>query len=111
MVLSPYYRQLLEANNVQALNEEVWKKQPTQVDVYALLGIPGELVKFDSTSIELTPTLHTIERVGEMPKGFTKVDVPLFYGRIVLAEDMSSIKGMSGGPVFGFHHNDKGELR
>jgi hypothetical protein len=111
MALSPYYKQLLQANNVQALNEEVWKKQPVEVDFYTLLGIPAELVKVSSTNIELTPTLHPVERIDRRPEGFTKVDAPLFYGRIVLGEDMSSIKGMSGGPVFAFHQNDKGELR
>jgi hypothetical protein len=111
MALSPYYRQLLQANNVQPLNEEVWKKQPSEVDFYMLLGIPAELVKVHSTSVELTPTLHPVEPVDQMPKGFTKVDAPLFYGRIVLDEDISSIKGMSGGPVFAFHKGDKGDLR
>jgi len=111
MALSPYYRQLLQANNVQPLNEEVWKKQPSEVDFYMLLGIPAELVKVNSTNVELAPTLHTVEPIDQMPERFTKVDAPLFYGHIVLGEDMSSIKGMSGGPVFAFHTNDKGELR
>jgi hypothetical protein len=111
MALSPYYRQLLQTNNVQALTEEVWKKQPIEVDFYVLLGIPAELVKVNPASIEIAPTLHTVEPISQKPEGFTEVDAPLFYGRIVLGEGMSSIEGMSGGPVFAFHRNKKGELR
>lgn len=111
MVLSPYYRQLLEANNIQALNEEVWKKQPANVDFYMLLGIPSELVKVDSEYIAIGSTLHRVEPVDEKPEGFTQVDAPLFYGRITLREGMTSIQGMSGGPIFAFHLNEKGELR
>lgn len=111
MVLSPYYKQLLQANNVQALNEDVWKKQPSKVDFYMLLGVPGELVKVNPTSIEIAPLLCFIEPINQRPEGFTEVDVDLFYGRIVLGEGITSVKGMSGGPIFAFHQNEKGELR
>ena len=111
MVLSSYYRQLLEANNIQALDEEVWKKQPTTVDFYMLLGIPNELVKVDSEFIAIGSTFHRIEPLDEKPEGFSQVDAPLFYGRISLLEGMTSIQGMSGGPVFAFRLNEKGELR
>lgn len=111
MILSTYYKQLLQINNIQALNEEVWKKQPAKVDFYTLLGIPSELVKVNSESVEIAPTLHSIEPVNQRPEGFTEVDVDLFYGCIVLGEGMTSIKGMSGGPIFAFHKNEKCELR
>jgi hypothetical protein len=111
MILSPYYKPLLKANNMQALDEEVWKLQPSNIDFYMLLGIPGELVKVDSENIEIGSTLHKVERLYEKPEGFTQVNAPLFYGRIVLPEEMTSLKGMSGGPILAFHHNEKGELR
>lgn len=41
-VLSQYYKELLEKNNIQPLSEEVWEKQPPQVDFYKLLGIPAQ---------------------------------------------------------------------
>ncbi|MCQ3972403.1 MAG: hypothetical protein DPW09_03030 [Anaerolineae bacterium] len=111
MVLSGYYKKLLQANNIQALNEEVWKKQPNKVDLYMLLGIPAELVKVDPDIIEIVPTLHTIESVSQKPDGFTETDAPLFYGKIALNNDLKSIKGMSGGPIFAFSRNEQGELR
>ena len=111
MVLSPYYRRLLEVNKVQALNELVWRNEPVKVDFYILLGIPMESVKVDASSIEIAPTLLTVEPISEKPKGFAEVDAPLFYGRIVLGERLRSIEGMSGGPLFAFHKNESGELR
>lgn len=110
MVLYQYYKQLLLANNVQALDEEVWKKQPAKVDSYALLGLSAELVKFDSEAVELTSTLHPVESVNRIPPGFTETETSLFYARIMLGEGIRDIKGMSGGPVFAFHQSESGEL-
>jgi len=111
MVLSLYYKRLLLANNVHALDEEVWKKQPAQVDCYKLLGIPSELVLVTSSNISITPSLLTVEVLKEKPDGFTEVNAPLFYGHINLGDGLESIKGMSGGPIFAFYKNKKGELR
>lgn len=109
--LSPHYKQLLQANNVRGLNEEVWKKQPGEVDFYGLLGIPTELIKLESEGIWVTPVPLIVDRISQKPKGFTKVNADLFYGRIVLPNGMTSIEGMSGGPVFAFHRNENGETR
>ena len=98
-------------NDVQPLNEEVWKLQPSTVDFYALLGIPSELVKVNSDSIEIVSTLFTIEHLTEKPDGFSETEIPLFYGRISLDADLSSILGVSGGPVFAFRQTEDGELR
>lgn len=109
--LSIYYRQLLEKNNIQPLNEEVWKCQPTDVDFYLLLGVPWELVKVDPGQVEIAPTLLRVEPVEERPQGFPETDTPMFYGRIELGQGRTSIKGMSGGPIFGFHADAQGQLR
>lgn len=111
IALSSYYKRLLKANNVQALNEEVWKKQLTKVDFYMLLGVPAELTKFDLNALEVITTLHTVEALEGRSNNFPKTDVPLFYGRVRLGEPVSNIEGMSGGPIFGFYQNHKGELR
>jgi hypothetical protein len=111
MVLSSYYRQLLENNKIVPLSEDVWKRQPPSVDFYFLLGVPGELVKVESNHVEIVPTLHKVQPVGERPQGFTETEVPLFYGRIGLGQGMTSIKGMSGGPIFAFFIGTQGQLR
>jgi hypothetical protein len=111
IVLSSYYRQLLEKNNVQPLSEEVWKHQPTCVDFYYLLGVPGELVTVDPGQVEITTTMYRVECLDERPPGFSETDVPVFYGRIELGQGVSSIKGMSGGPIFAFYQDNQGQLR
>ncbi|MCK4605487.1 MAG: hypothetical protein KAU41_12495 [Deltaproteobacteria bacterium] len=109
--VSDHYKRLLEANNVQPLNEEVWKKQPSNVDFYMLLGVPAELTKKDLNTVQITSTLLGVEVLDQRPEEFPESNVPLFYGRINLNESLSNIEGMSGGPIFGFYKNDKGELK
>jgi hypothetical protein len=109
--LTTYYKNLLLQNNVRALDEEAWKKQPVNVDFYVLLGIPAELVKTESVNVSITPTLHKVEPLDDKPEGFSDVGIPLFYGHILLGDGIESMKGLSGGPIFAFHKNKKGEVR
>jgi hypothetical protein len=109
VMLSLYYRHLLETNNIVALNEEVWNNQPSVVDFYKLLGIPRELVTEDSQNLNIISTLHGIEPINEKPDGYPEIDIPQFFGRITLGDELTTIEGMSGGPIFAFHQNEKGE--
>ena len=109
--LSEYYKGLLIANNVRALDEEVWKEQPTKVDFYILLGIPAELVRTNSEIVSITPAMFQVDALKEKPEGFSDTDVPLFYGHVNLYDEINSVKGMSGGPIFAFYKNEKGEVR
>jgi hypothetical protein len=111
ILLSSYYQELLEANHIQPLNEEVWKKQPAKIDFYTLMGVPHQLTKVALNNIEITTTLHKIELLDKKPDEFPDTDAPLFYGRITLDDSVTNIEGMSGGPIFGFFKNDKNELR
>lgn len=111
MALSPYYRELLEKNDVEALSEDVWKCEPSNPDLYFLLGIPAELAEVKSESLEVVPILLRVERVDERPEGFCETEVPRFYGRVSLEGEISSIAGMSGGPIFAFQQDAEGQLR
>lgn len=113
MPLSQYYRDLLENNGVKALDEEVWKKQPASCDFYKLLGIPSMLVTPDEDTgySSVGITLIDLERVEQRPDGFPDTDIPLFYGRIELGKGIMDIRGMSGGPIFGFQISDDEQLR
>ncbi|MEN6622710.1 MAG: hypothetical protein ABFD50_14310, partial [Smithella sp.] len=106
ILLSAHFRSLLEANNIQPLNEEVWKKQPAKIDFYALLGVPNQLTNLEIDKIEFTTTLHRIDALDNKPEGFPVTDLPLFYGNIVLGDSMTDIAGMSGGPILGFYRNE-----
>lgn len=109
--LSTYYRQLLEKNNNEALNEDTWKHYPLTVDFYTLLGVPGELTAFTPENVALETTLIFVKRLTEQPKEFEKAEPSLFYGHVDLGEQLNSIKGMSGGPIFAFYVNVQGEMR
>ncbi len=114
MELSPLYRKLLEKNKIIPLNEQVWKLQPSpsEIDFYALLGLPSELSKFHSeSSLEVNPSLYRVTPLNTRPAEFPITEYPLFYGSISLGEGNISIKGMSGGPIFGFRQEPNGQLR
>ena len=109
--LSRYYRQLLEANNVQPLSEQVWNKQPDDFDFFKLIGVPFELLHFTNEFVEVTTALFDVEALDKLPEGFPEPSIPQFVGKIHLAEDIDSIDGTSGGPIFGFKEIPTGELR
>jgi hypothetical protein len=108
--LSRYFKELLLSNNIQSLNEEVWKKQPVHIDKSALLGIPSELLKFDQ-GIEIGSSFIYADIVEEKPDGFKDVSMPQIYAKIQMDNGIDSIEGMSGGPLFGFRKYDNGEMR
>lgn len=109
--LSTYYRRLMESNDISALNEEVWEKQPKDPDFYFLLGVPDQLTEVTEDKIKITTTLHTVIKCDSVPIEFEKTEAPTFYGEIHLDDDLSSIKGMSGGPLFSFKRTESGELK
>ena len=111
MVLSSYYRELLQKNGVQALSEEVWKCQPSNPDFYFLVGIPRELVEVEPEHLCVAPILLPVERVDHRPRGFSETPVPRFYGRIRLDSEITSIAGVSGGPILAFQQDAEGQLR
>jgi hypothetical protein len=107
--LSKYYRDLLSANNICPLNEEVWKLQPKEPEFYALIGVPSEFFNQDWETMGFMSVLNFIEEC-ERPDISPESELPLFYGKIQLHPDQTSIKGMSGGPIFAFKHVD-GNIR
>jgi len=106
--LSNYYRALLEMNGIKPLSETVWKKQPESVDFYKLLGVPSQLTKEVDSQVVFSTTLHPVERLSEKPEGFRHTDIPQFYGKVYLDDEVTSIEGMSGGPIFAFRRDSDG---
>lgn len=108
--LSEYFKEMLVSNNIEPLNEEVWKKQPEHVDRSALIGIPSELINYGN-DIEIISCFMYADIVEETPASFKDVSLPQIYAKIQLDNEIKSIEGMSGGPFFGFQISEKGELR
>jgi len=109
--LSQYYRGLLEANKIEALNEEVWDKQPPRVEFYKLIGVPAQLSVAWEHAFQLITTLHEVEPLATIPPGLQPTNTPLFYGRIVLGAGLTDIQGMSGSPIFAFSDDPDRGLR
>lgn len=122
--LRPYYKSLLKANGVVALDEIQWKRQPdtSEFDVCWMLGLPTEFIdNSDSASVLFRTAFFPLDAVIETPEPF-KRDSPtglpaedailrdgMFYGKIHEDIDLpkddrgrDDIRGMSGGPIFGF---------
>jgi hypothetical protein len=109
--ISKYYRRLLESNNIIALNEEVWEKQPSEPDSYYLLGVPDQLTEVAKGEISIRAVLLQVTKCDSVPDEFEKTDAPTFYGEIYVDEDLTSIKGMSGGPLFSFEITESGQYK
>jgi len=100
--LPEMYRRLLAANNMEPLSEKGWRLRPENYEPfrYLLVGIPNELTRKHGSAIHYMPSIHPVEKLTERPDYIDEPAVPTFYGKIVLGDDLSSIRGMSGGPIF-----------
>jgi hypothetical protein len=108
--LSEYFKKMLVSNNVEPLNEEVWKKQPENVDLSVLIGIPSELINYGN-DIDIISCLIYADIVEVKPARFKDVSLPQIYAKIQFDNEIKSIEGMSGGPFFGFKIFENGEMR
>ncbi|MDD2694622.1 MAG: hypothetical protein PHD58_01690 [Anaerolineales bacterium] len=111
IALSRYYCQLLEANNIKPLTEEVWDLQPNKFDFYKLIGVPYELLEITPEYINITSALFDVEPLNKWPNGIAKTSSPQFIGKITLGKGIQNIEGTSGGPIFGFRENPPGTLK
>jgi hypothetical protein len=106
------------ANKLVPITRENWIHQPRLTfDFYRMLGIPNSV--FPDKTLEEVNILQamiavdrvTIDEVGEPPPD---ADVPpdaWFIGRLDPGAEIKDIRGMSGGPIYGFRRDDAGNLR
>lgn len=104
--LSPYYVRLLAKNGVIALQEDNWVHQGSvRFDAHAMLGFPEE---FSSKHVNdvgeaiVSPTMFRVHRLNNLPEDSRKTSYERFVGQIDRENPIQSVKGMSGGPIFGF---------
>lgn len=113
--LRPYYTNLLAKNGTVALDEERWIHQHrVRFDGYAMLGLPQE---FTSPAIDVSgngavsPTMFRVLRHETLPPGTRQTTYPRFVGEIDDGLQISSVVGMSGGPIFGFRVEGEKRVR
>jgi hypothetical protein len=107
MLLRPYYVRLLAANNTVAIQEENWIHQhQVTFDGYLMLGLPEE---FTSNTVnaegigQLSPTLLVAKRLHAPPAASPVTQYPEFIGTLAKNFGLQSVRGMSGGPIFGIN--------
>lgn len=103
--LAPYYVRLLKANGAVVLTEERWNRQSNvSFDKFAMLGLPQEFISERITEegqAVVMPTMFSLERI-EAPPDAKATTYTRFVGKISNDLPLRSVKGMSGGPIFGF---------
>jgi|SRR5580700_4864077 hypothetical protein len=111
IILEPYYVRLLALNGMVALEEKNWIHQhDVKFETYLMLGLPEE---FTSISVNgdasVNPTILKVEGLDCPPSNAAQTQYPRFVGQLPEGLPLKSVKGMSGGPIFGFSHRP--ELR
>lgn len=99
-------RALLEANGVVALDETTWEEEPDRVEAYFMVGVSHELTEIFPAASTVTVAMHGVEKLDTKPFGFGDTDAPRFYGKIQLSKPITTIKGLSGGPIFSVCQTD-----
>ncbi|KAA0070449.1 hypothetical protein [Tardiphaga sp. P9-11] len=107
VALRPYYVRLLAANGLVALEEKNWSHQHTiEFDAHLMLGLP---VEYTSDRVDaagegrVSATMLAVKQLKTLPDGVVATRHPRFVGQISGNLSLSSVKGMSGGPIFGFN--------
>jgi hypothetical protein len=105
IALHQHYVRLLATNGTVALFEENWARQHQQdLDVFLILGFPDELAlpTLIDGAAHVTPSLIRVVR-SEAPAVTPGTKYDRFVGKIEGTLGISSIVGMSGGPILGFN--------
>jgi len=108
VALSPYFKNLLEANGVVPVTEKDWLYiDQVQFGLHAVLGFPSEFredTRFrrgNRVMVTAYPTLLWIDEIKDSPE-INKKSYPRFVGRLHDISPLTTLSGMSGGPIFGF---------
>jgi hypothetical protein len=103
-------REAMERNHVTPFNEEMWQEPEGRADYYMLLGAPSELAELDDYVAKFGSLIYQVLPLDEKPEAFPEVEGSMFYGVLRESDVVSSIKGMSGGPILALRWVD-GHLR
>ena len=112
IALRPYYVALLAKHGIIALFEENWINQSrVQFDAYAMLGLPEEFITCEEGSSrngsvvgKVAPTVIGVKTIDRLTEDIKPTTYPRFMGQLHENLPLSSIVGMSGGPILGFRY-------
>lgn len=113
--LRDYYRRLLAGNGIVPLDETAWKSVPEQLDAYNAFGFPDDCVLENRDAsgtyhgLLLRPRLIPYSHEPNPPPDFQLPYKRLFFWPDRQANgSVARVKGMSGGPIFGYQFDDDG---
>ena len=120
LLLDSLQEQAFAANKLIPISRENWIHQPRLTfDFYRMLGVPADQVhsalKNGWADLNVRQAMVAINRiavdeVGEPPPGINVPADDWFIGRIDPGAEIQDIKGMSGGPIYGFRRDSNGQL-
>ncbi|MGA2617043.1 MAG: hypothetical protein ABSF26_05480 [Thermoguttaceae bacterium] len=111
-----------QANKVIAITRENWLHQRgLTFDFYKMRGIPKDRViksagPDGTISVNVGPLMVHVNRIGLDDLGEAPSDAEAapsdawFLGQLPFECPIQVMEGMSGGPIYGFRHDDKGRL-
>jgi len=114
--IEPHYRRLMETNGVTAIAQDNWRlHEQLDFEWFGVLGLPDELLVRDR---RIAPSGGTIAggmrpvlMVGDQIEAFSDEKPtpisPWLAIKLRDKDEIKSLKGMSGGPIFGFFRSDK----
>ena len=106
MAIHPHHVRLLALNGVEVLSEQRWVHQSrVRFDKYLMLGLPEELTTGHVSAAgeaSIVPVLLDVRKLDRPPDERAPTRHPQFIGKIDPSLPLKSMKGMSGGPIFGF---------
>jgi hypothetical protein len=118
ILLSDYYLAMLQKNNVVPTLLDEWTAQEKiEWEWYLMLGLPASDTKVVMspdkkavTEFHIKPTIITLKRRKRLPRGSKPTSYRRFIGQINKKAPIDDIKGMSGGPIYGFKQTPEGLL-
>jgi hypothetical protein len=117
--IDPIYRRLLEGNNVIAIPQENWEKHARlDYEFFGILGLPEEkldrqkriTVTGETIGGGMQPVLMAADETDAQPREKPIPQLPWLALKIRDQDEIKSMKGMSGGPVFGFLRRPENKL-
>lgn len=103
LFLEDHQIRLIAKHNIVPLTYEASQNEPTDLDIFFLLGLPAEL-----TSERVSPSGNatvgmTMLRLKKAEQEEQATLFPRFIATIDSQTNLKSLQGMSGGPIFGFN--------
>lgn len=104
--LREHYITQIKANGIVIIDQQHWISQiDLEFSHYQMLGLPAELCESTLTSAGdalFRTALLNVRKLQAPPEGVEPTQYPQFIGEVSENIPLTSLRGMSGGPIFGF---------